>query len=249
MNKKLRILSVLVGIGVAWLIGGCSGDPIISRSVVPLKLEITVVSGDPASVVVNEAKDIMGGSGLNSESGGELSNLSYISGGRLNTYLFSGMSVTDVVSIHKDISKVEDNTDIRTMRMFINSPGGSAFAGLAIADMINQARSRGWTVEANATGIVASAAVPVFAVCSPRYAAEGTLFMVHEAALWKWPGKETASDIRAQQKLMIVLQDQYLSYLVDNSNLSHDAWVEKERATTWFTADEALLWGLVDDIR
>ena len=243
----LRMLSLMVSIGAAWLIGGCSGDPVISKSIAPLRLEVTVVSGDPASVVVD--KDHMGDSGLNRESGSELSNLSYISGGRLNTYLFSGMSVVDVVNIHKDVSKVEDNTDIRTMRLFINSPGGSAFAGLAIADMINQASSRGWTVEANATGIVASAAVPVFAVCSPRYAAEGTLFMVHEAALWKWPGKETASDIRAQQKLMIVLQDQYLSYLIENSNLDHASWVEKERATTWFTAAEALSWGLVDDIR
>jgi ATP-dependent protease ClpP protease subunit len=73
--------------------------------------------------------------------------------------------------------------------------------------------------------------------------------MVHEAALWKWPGRETASDIRAQQRLMDVLQIRYLTYLVDNSNLTFDEWVEKEKATTWFTADQAMQWGIVDEIR
>jgi ATP-dependent protease ClpP protease subunit len=243
--RKLSWIAMLAMFGIALIIGGCGpvDKPIISRSIVPLELKVTVVAGDPATVVVEKADDLNGKDGL------ELSNMSFLSGGRLNTYLYSGLSVADVVKIHRDISKVEDNTDVRSMRLFINSPGGGAFAGLAIADLINQAQGRGWKIEANATGIIASAAVPVFVVCSPRYAAAGTIFMVHEAALWKWPGRETASDIRSQQEMMDVLQVRYLTYLVDNSNLTFDQWVEKEKATTWFTAAQALGWGLVDEVR
>jgi ATP-dependent protease ClpP protease subunit len=47
---------------------------------------------------------------------------------------------------------------------------------------------------------------------------------------------------------MIQLQDQYLGYLVRNSKLSLEQWVEKEQATTWFNAKKAQEWGLVDKI-
>ena len=157
--------------------------------------------------------------------------------------------MADVVNIEKDLQKTEDNTSIRDARLFIDSPGGDAFSGLALSDVIIAAQKRGWTITGDAMGIIASAAVPIFAVCKPRLAAPGTIFMVHEAALWKWPGRETSSDIRAQNELMVTLQDRYLSYLVNNSNLSLEEWQAKEKATTWFDSEKAKEWGLVDEIR
>ena len=141
----------------------------------------------------------------------------------------------------------EDTTEILDLRIFLNSGGGGAFAGLAIADTIVEAQARGWKVEVFANGIVASAAVPVFAVCRPRHASIGTLFMVHEAALWKWPGRETATDIAAQQTLMVRLRERYMHYMVSNSNLSKEKWREKERITTWFDRDQVVEWGLIDE--
>jgi ATP-dependent protease ClpP protease subunit len=81
-----------------------------------------------------------------------------------------------------------------------------------------------------------------------RLAAPGTIFMVHEAALWKWPGRETASDIRSQNELMYLLRDRYIGKLVNNSKLKKDKWEELEKKTTWFSANKALDWGLVDKI-
>ena len=72
--------------------------------------------------------------------------------------------------------------------------------------------------------------------------------MVHEAALWKWPGRETASDIRSQNELMYLLRDRYIGKLVGNSNLDKTKWEELEKKTTWFSASKALTWGLVDSI-
>jgi ATP-dependent protease ClpP protease subunit len=72
--------------------------------------------------------------------------------------------------------------------------------------------------------------------------------MVHEAALWKWPGRETASDIQSQNDLMHLLRDRYISKLVDNSKLDRTRWEALEKKTTWFSADKALNWGLVDSI-
>ena len=186
---------------------------------------------------------------LNGEDRMQLSAVSFITDTELHVYIYSGLSTTDVVRLHMDFTKVESLTAVRSARLFLNSGGGDAFTGLALSDMLVSAQARGWSVSIEANGIVASAAVPVFAVCSPRYASPGTLFMVHEAAVWKWPGKETASDIDAQQALFKMLRARYMNYLVKNSNLTSDEWREKEKATTWFTASEAKQWGLVDTIR
>jgi ATP-dependent protease ClpP protease subunit len=164
--------------------------------------------------------------------------------------IFAGLSVSDVTRMWQDVMYLAYETDITTVKLFINSPGGDAFSGLALADLIMKAQNEyGITFEAHANGIIASAAVPPFAVCKVRYAASGTIFMVHEAALWKWPGRETASDIRSQNELMIMLQDRYLNYLVEHSNVSLEDWQAMEKKTTWFNAEKAKELGLVDQIR
>jgi ATP-dependent protease ClpP protease subunit len=130
---------------------------------------------------------------------------------------------------------LENNTKIRDVSLFINSPGGDAFSGLALADQIERARRKGFRITAYASGIIASAAVPVFAVAN-------------EAALWKWPGRETASDIRSQNELMGLLRERYIGKLTANSKLDKAKWEELEKKTTWFSAEKAMDWGLVDKI-
>jgi len=179
---------------------------------------------------------------------GKLSQLSFTIGNKAFVKIFSGLSVADVTRLWNDFTVLEYKTTIRDIDLFINSPGGDAFSGLALADQIERAQRNGFTVTAHASGIIASAAVPVFAVCKNRFAAPGTIFMVHEAALWKWPGRETASDIRSQNELMILLRDRYLSKLVNNTKLNMAEWEALEKKTTWFSADKALEWGLVDRI-
>ena len=179
---------------------------------------------------------------------GHLSQLSFISKERAFVKIFSGLSVSDVTRLWNDLVVLENNTKIRDVSLFINSPGGDAFSGLALADQIERARRKGFRITAHASGIIASAAVPVFAVCNERFAAPGTIFMVHEAALWKWPGRETASDIRSQNELMHLLRERYIGKLTANSRLDKNKWEELEKKTTWFSAEKAMDWGLVDKI-
>lgn len=165
------------------------------------------------------------------------------------TKLFAGLSVSDLTRLWNDIMYIHFETDIKVVHILINSPGGDAFTGLALSDLINRAQDKyGIKFKAYASGIIASAAVPVFAVCDERIAAPGTIFMVHEAALWKWPGRETASDIRSQNDLMILLQDRYLGYLVRNSKLDLESWRTMEKNTTWFSSEKALEYGLTDKV-
>ena len=215
----------------------------------PQEVVVKVQAADPANVTVKEEpKERVNKSMEVPNPEGRLSQLSFISKDKAFVKIFSGLSVADVTRLWNDLCVLENNTNIRDVNLFINSPGGDAFSGLALADQIERARRKGFKITAHASGIIASAAVPVFAVCDVRLAAPGTIFMVHEAALWKWPGRETASDIRSQNELMHLLRDRYIGKLAMNSKLDKTKWEMLENKTTWFSAEKAKDWGLVDSI-
>jgi len=179
---------------------------------------------------------------------GSLSGITFVRGDTAYMKFFSGLSTIDSTFFWNDLIILRD-MGISKIHLYINSPGGSAFTGICLADQIIRAQSEGFKITAYASGIIASAAVPVFGVCNVRYAAPGTIFMVHEASIWKWPGRETASDIESQSELMHLLRERYITKLVEYSNLTKEEWREMEKKTTWFSAEKALEWGLVDEIK
>ena len=237
--KYFSILSIL------FVLTGCFATQSAIETK-PQEVVITVKSSDPVTVETND--DHISKAMEVHNPAGELSNLSFISGNRAFIKIFSGLSIADVMRFWNDIVFLENETNIRDVVLFINSGGGGAFDGLALADEIERVKKKGFNIIAHASGIIASAAVPVFAVCSKRYASEGTIFMVHEASLWKWPGQESASDIEAQGRLMKLLRDRYMDKMERNTKLTRDEWCAKEGRTTWFDANDARDWGLVDSI-
>jgi ATP-dependent protease ClpP protease subunit len=245
MVKKIFLFLVM---GIFFV--SCAALPTTPKPAkAPQEIVVKVEAADPTKVTVDEGqKNRVNRSMEVANPEGRLSQLSFIANDKAFVKIFSGLSVADVTRLWNDLVVLENNTEIRDVNLFINSPGGDAFSGLALADQIERARRKGFKVTAHASGIIASAAVPVFAVCDVRLAAPGTIFMVHEAALWKWPGRETASDIRSQNDLMYLLRDRYIGKLVDNSKLNKSKWEELEKKTTWFSADKAMDWGLVDNI-
>ena len=248
--KKINLILVLLFSG--FLVINCAGTKVNSVNTVPQEVVITVTSTDPVTVDIEEEENLeatIWKHGLNAEGGGNISFMAFITPKNVVFNLYSGINVSDFIKLSNDIIKIRDFTDYRVVELNINSPGGSAFDGLSISDLIVKAQDLwGFTFKAHASGIIASAAVPIYAVCKERYATKGAIFMVHEAALWKWPGRETASDIRTQNKMMDMLQDQYTSYLVNNSKLSKEKWNSLQKETTWFTTEQAVEFGLVDFI-
>lgn len=213
----------------------------------PQEVVVKVQAAEPTDVNVNNGDSIHKSMQIRNQEG-TLSNLSFICKDEAYVKIFSALTVADVTNMWNDICVLTKTTEIRKLVIFINSPGGDAFSGLALADQIERAKKAGFHVTAHASGIVASAAVPVFAVCSRRLAAPGTIFMVHETSIWKWPGRETASDIRSQNALMELLRNRYIEKLTQYSHLDREAWEELEHKTTWFSAEKAKSYGLVDEI-
>jgi ATP-dependent Clp protease protease subunit len=213
----------------------------------PPEVIVKVLAADPATVDAKTGDNINKSMEV-SNPAGHLSRLSFIANDKAFIKIFSGLSVADVTRLWSDLIYLENNTSIRNVTLFINSSGGDAFSGLALADQIERAKRKGFHITAHASGIIASAAVPVFAAGDVRLASPGTIFMVHETSLWKWPGRETASDIRSQNELMQLLRERYIGKLAAYSKLDNAKWEELEYKTTWFSAETAMDWGLVDKI-
>jgi ATP-dependent protease ClpP protease subunit len=213
----------------------------------PHEIVVKVQATEPTNVGVHNGDNVHKSMQIPNQEG-SLSNLSFIIKDEAFVKVFSALTVADVTNLWNDICVLSKSTNIRNVNLFINSPGGDVFSGLALADQIERAKRQGFRVTAHASGIVASAAIPVFAVCDERLAAPGTIFMVHETSIWKWPGRETASDIRSQNRLMSLLRDRYMEKLTRYSKLDRKEWEELEYKTTWFSAENAKTWGLVDKI-
>jgi len=240
-----KLLCLAITIVLSCLIAGCLST--IAEKPTQHEITINVKAVEPTELQVATQPTVQMMMDVQNPEG-SLSAMSFISNGEAFIKIFSALTVGDVTSLWNDLCVLEKATEIRTINLFINSPGGDAFQGLALADLLEWARRKGFHITARASGIVGSAAIPVFAVCEKRLATPKAIFMVHQASIWKWPGRETASDIRAQGNLMDLLRDTYLSILTEHSKLSREKWEEMEFRTTWFSAQQALEWGLVDRI-
>ena len=129
------------------------------RPVPPQEVIVKVQAVEPANVDAKTGDQINKSMEIPNPEGA-LSQLSFISNDKAFVKIFSGLSVSDVTRLWNDLVFLENSTNIREVNLFINSPGGDAFSGLALADQIERAKRDGFHVTAHASGIVASAAVP-----------------------------------------------------------------------------------------
>lgn len=178
----------------------------------------------------------------------KLSPLACLVGGQAYVKIIAGIGSFDVANLWTDFRYFADVAGVKEINILIMSPGGDGLAGLAIADEIERLTSRGIKVTAYASGMIASAAVPIFAVCSTRYASPGTMFMVHEPELFKLFSSEKRSDLRTQGEMMDILVEKYINVLAKHSKLTKEQWERKGLETTYFTAQQAFEWGLVDKV-
>ena len=127
MFKKLFLLVVL---GV--FLVSCATVP-SSTPRAPQEVVVKVQAEDPTKVTVKEEPTERVNKSMevpNPE--GRLSQLSFISKDKAFVKIFSGLSVADVTRLWNDLVVLENNTEIRDVNLFINSPGGDAFSGLAL---------------------------------------------------------------------------------------------------------------------
>ncbi len=130
--------------------------------------------------------------------------------------------------------------------LYINSPGGSVSAGLAICDAMNYIKSDVSTV---AIGRVASmgSIVLINGTKGKRYALPNSEVMIHEVSTLFIGGDITR--IKEQMKHAEIVNERLCRLLVKNSNRTlkqiKEATVKRD---SWYSAQTCLKYGFVDKV-
>ena len=160
--------------------------------------------------------------------------------------VFIGTPITDEIAnlVVAQMLFLESDDPDKDINVYINSPGGSVTAGMAIYDTMQYVPNDVATV---AMGLAAS--MGQFLLSSgakgKRYALPHARVMMHQP-LGGIGG--TASDIQIQAELILHMKRQMAELIAEQTGQSVETIVRDSDRDRWFTAEQALDYGLVDQV-
>jgi ATP-dependent protease ClpP protease subunit len=144
----------------------------------------------------------------------------------------------------RDVSAALDalGDGVGEIRVRINSPGGEAWEGLAILNMLRAHSAR---IVAVVDGLAASAASFVAAGCDETVMSPGTQMMIHDASTIEWGD---AAAMRKTAMFLDSISDSLASLYAESAGGTDASWRALMVEETWYTAKEAVAAGLADRI-
>lgn len=139
---------------------------------------------------------------------------------------------------------LESKDETRDISIYINSPGGEAYAGRAMYDTMKYVKNEIQTIN---VGLAASAGAMVLCggTKGKRYALPGSYTMIHQVS-GGVEGQET--DIRITAQHMIKLREQYAQIIATNTGQTIEKVMNDIERDNWMGAEQSLEYGLIDKI-
>jgi ATP-dependent Clp protease protease subunit len=164
----------------------------------------------------------------------------------MDRIIFLGLPVDDYVAnvIQAQLLYLDSADPGKDIQIYINSPGGSVYAGLGIYDTIQYISSDVATI---CTGMAASMSAVL--LCSgnkgKRSALKHSRVMIHQPM---GGAQGVAADIEITTKEILKLRDELYRIIADHSGNSFEKVSEDSDRDYWMTAEEAKKYGMVDDV-
>ena len=132
----------------------------------------------------------------------------------------------------------------KDINVYVNSPGGSVSAGLAMLDTMNYVAP---DIVTTVVGMAASMGAVLLSAGQPgkRYALPNSQVMIHQPL---GGAQGQASDIEITANRILRTRDRLNSILADNTGQDLDRVAKDMDRDFWMEASEALDYGLVDEI-
>lgn len=161
--------------------------------------------------------------------------------------LFINEEITDNLAKNIVMKLLQlDAMNHKDIKIYINSPGGSVSAGLAIYDTIKYIESDVSTV---AIGRVASMAsiLLIAGTKGKRFSFPNAEIMIHEASASSFFSKVT--EMKEQFEHVQSLNDRLCNLIVENTNRTM-AQVKKDTVNkdSWYSSQKALEYGFIDEV-
>ncbi|MBM4147474.1 MAG: ATP-dependent Clp endopeptidase proteolytic subunit ClpP [Lentisphaerae bacterium] len=160
--------------------------------------------------------------------------------------IFVGTAIDDDISnlIIAQLLFLQSEDAEKDVSMYINSPGGSVTAGLAIYDTMQFLKCDVATYcvgQASSMGAVLLAA----GAAGKRFALPNARIMIHQP----WGGVQgQASDISIQAKEILRMRDRINGILASHTGKEVDALAKDTDRDFFMSADEAKGYGLIDEV-
>jgi len=182
--------------------------------------------------------------------------------------ILNGSAYITITGIHsysseklwKDLKIISDN-DIKKIIILMNSGGGDAEDGLAMADMLRMFRIAHpeTTIVIEGLGRIMSAAILLYIQGTKRICSPTTTFLIHPAKVWEFQVPIKQSDqksiekdlenTKAQLEHMKKIKDLYSETVLSRTKLTKEKLEELIQKDSYFWPDQAKEWGFVDEIK
>ena len=129
----------------------------------------------------------------------------------------------------------------------INSGGGDATEGVAIAQALKDARGKGKRISCQVDGLCASAAVNVALACSPVRIPRNAYMMIHDPACFQ-VGLFTASEMRKSADQLDAVKRGIVAGYAERTGLPGREIARMMAAETWMTGEEAVASHFADEL-
>ena len=164
----------------------------------------------------------------------------------MDRVIFLGTEVNDYTAnvIQAQLLYLDSTDSERDINLYLNTPGGSVYAGLGIYDTMQFVKARVATI---CTGLAASmgAVLLVAGEKGMRAALPHSRVMIHQP-LGGIQGQ--ASDIEITAKEILKLKDELYQIISDKSGKSIDQIRQDADRDHWMTSQEALEYGMIDKV-
>ena len=164
----------------------------------------------------------------------------------MDRIIFLGTEVNDYTAnvIQAQLLYLNSNEPDRDIHLYLNTPGGSVYAGLGIYDTMQFISSK---VSTMCTGMAASmgAVLLVAGEKGMRSALPHSRVMIHQP-MGGIQGQ--ASDIEITAREILKLKDELYQIIADHSSQAIDKIRQDADRDYWMTAQEALDYGMIDRV-
>lgn len=158
-----------------------------------------------------------------------------------------GTPIDDTIAnlVIAQLLHLESENPDQDIHLYINSPGGSTSAGLAIYDTMQYIKPNVATL---CIGMAASMGAVLLAggAAGKRRALPHAEIMIHEPSVQNLGGRVTDVDISMRE--LQKTRETLASILAKHSGQSLDKVLKESERDYWMTTEEAKNYGLIDDI-
>lgn len=164
----------------------------------------------------------------------------------MDRIIFLGTDVNDHMAniIQAQLLFLESVDNAKDIQIYINSPGGSVYAGLGIYDTMQFIKPDVATI---CTGMAASmgAVLLCAGAAGKRSALPHSRVMIHQPS---GGTQGVATDMEINLKEMLKLKDELYQIIANHSGQPFDKVYKDSERDYWMKAEEAKAYGMIDEV-